>query len=104
MSDVTMTRTPALKWCRSFISDIFKQKHWVLVKLELVFINTFKDHVNSIDASLRQYIFLQIGIYSMQKYPLQASQYEIECINVCFVQTERKFPYLPVNYRMFDDI
>ena len=82
-----------------FISDIFKQKHWFLVKLELVFLNTFKDHVNYSDASLRQYIFLQIGVYSKQKYPLQAWQYETECINVCFVyiQTERKFPYLPVN-------
>ena len=68
-----------------FISDIFKQKHWLLVKVELVFINTFKDHVNSSDASLRQYIFLQIGVYSVQKYPLQAWQYEIECINVWFV-------------------
>ena len=55
-----------------FISDIFKQKHCLLAQVELVFINTCKDHVNSSDASLRQYIFLQIGVYSMQKYPLQA--------------------------------
>ena len=49
------------------------------------FINTYKDHVNFSGASLRQYIFLQIGVYSMQKYPLQALQYEIESIKVCFV-------------------
>ena len=49
-----------------------KPSHTVSHEVELVFINTCKDHVNSCDASLRQYIFLQIGVYSMQKYPLQA--------------------------------
>ena len=55
-----------------FISDIFKQKNCVLVKVEFIFINTCKDCVNKSDASLRQYIFLQIGVNSMLKYPLQA--------------------------------
>ena len=36
------------------------------------FINTYKDPVNFSGASLRQYTFLQIVVYSMQKYPLQA--------------------------------
>ena len=51
---------------------------FLFIILSLVFINTCKDHANSSGASLRQYIFLQIGVYSMQKYPLQAWQYEIE--------------------------
>ena len=43
-----------------------------MMKVELIFINTCKDLVESGDASLKQYIFLQIGVYSMPKYPLQA--------------------------------
>ena len=41
----------------------------------------------------------------MQKCPLQALQYEIECIEVCFVylQTERKFTYMSRIDRMFGD-
>ena len=35
-------------------------------------IGSVRGYVNSSDASLTQYIFLQIGVYSMQKYPLQA--------------------------------
>ena len=41
-------------------------------KVELIFINTCKDLVKSGDASLKQYIFLQISVYSIPKYPLQA--------------------------------
>ena len=53
-------------------SDIFKQQHGLLMKVELTFINTCTDHVKSGDASLKQYIFLQNSVYSMPKYLLQA--------------------------------
>ena len=33
------------------------------MKEELIFINNCKDHVKSSDASLKQYIFLQINVY-----------------------------------------
>ena len=41
--------------------------------------------IDSNNASLRQYIILQIGVYSMQKYPVQAGQYETEGIKFSFV-------------------
>ena len=41
--------------------DIFTQQHWLLVKLELIFINNCKDHIKSSDASWRQYIFFKFS-------------------------------------------
>ena len=60
-------------WTQTYyIYDIFIQQHGLLMKVELICINTCKDHVKSSDASLKQYIFLQISVYSMPKYPLQS--------------------------------
>ena len=81
-----------------FIYDIFTQQHWLLAKCELIFTNrpTYIDHVKSSDASLRQYIFLQIRIYSMLKYPLQLTSLEVPNFIqqglFIYLQKERKVP------------
>ena len=73
-----------------FIYDIFTQQHWLLVKFELIFTNTCKDHVKSSDACLRQYIFLQIRIYFMLKYQLIARQYQILFNEVCLFTFKKR--------------
>ena len=60
------------KWRTASAGSVFRQQHWLLAKIELIFINTCKDHVKSSDASLRQYIFLYFRIYLMLKYQLKA--------------------------------
>ena len=72
----------------TFISDILTTL--VTGKIKLIFINTCKDHVKSSDVSLRQYIFLQIRIYSRLKHPLQAWQYEILSNKVCLFGFKKK--------------
>ena len=59
-------------------------------------------------AIFRQYIFLQIRIYSMLKYPLQTWQYKILSNKVCLPSKRETGPInvrdFPISDQMFGDI